>query len=134
MRGEKLFDGPGMRLGGIGRHDRFLQRQKLLAVAPLHRRVAYALLLEEACGQTIPEGRIRYLISKSITNAQRVATQVRYLGSAGPNKAWEGRDGRLFVPQMALRELHECSPKKRRNHPAGRRGSGHNTLQQEEPR
>jgi hypothetical protein len=64
-----------------------------------------------------PEGRIRYLISKSITDAQRVAAQVRYLGSAGPNKAWEGRDGRLFVPQMALRELHECSPKKRAHGP-----------------
>jgi hypothetical protein len=60
-----------------------------------------------------PNGQIRYLIRKSIANAQRAATQVRHLGSAGPGKTWEGRDGRLFVPQMARCELHECSPKKR---------------------
>ena len=63
-----------------------------------------------------PDGQIRYLISKSITNAQRAATQARHLGSAEAGKAWEGRDGRLFVPRMALRELHECSPKKRTAH------------------
>jgi len=54
-----------------------------------------------------PEGQIRYLIRKSITNAQRAATQARHLDSAGPGKTWEGRDGRLFVPQMVPRELHE---------------------------
>jgi hypothetical protein len=54
-----------------------------------------------------PEGQIRYLITKSITNAQRAAMQARYLDSGGMGKAWERRDGRLFVPQMALRELHE---------------------------
>jgi hypothetical protein len=64
-----------------------------------------------------PDGQIRYLISKSITNAQRAATQARHLDSAGPGKAWEGRDGRLFVPQMGLRELHECSSKKRAQGP-----------------
>jgi hypothetical protein len=59
-----------------------------------------------------PDGQIRYLISKSITDARRAATQARHLYSAAPGKAGEGRGGRLFVPQMALRELHECSTKR----------------------
>jgi hypothetical protein len=58
-----------------------------------------------------PDGQIRYLISKSVTNAQRAAAQAQHLNSAEPGKAWEERDGRLFVPQMALRALHECSPR-----------------------
>jgi hypothetical protein len=56
-----------------------------------------------------PEGQIRYLIIKSITNAQRATMQARYLDSGG---TWERRDGRLFVPQMALRELHERNSNK----------------------
>jgi hypothetical protein len=64
-----------------------------------------------------PNGQIRYLISKSITNAQRAAAQARHLDPVGRGKAWEGRDGRLFVPQMALRELHECNSKKRAQGP-----------------
>ena len=75
-------------------------------------------LAERPCefygGSTIiigPDGQIRYLISKSVTNAQRAAAQAQHLNSAEPGKAWEGRDGRLFVPQMALRALHECAPR-----------------------
>jgi hypothetical protein len=59
-----------------------------------------------------PEGQIRYLVSKSVTNAQRAAAQTQHLNSAEPGRTWEGRDGRLFVPQMALRALHECAAKK----------------------
>src|SRR5215831_6874727 len=33
MRAEKLFDRPRMRLGGVSRHDGFLKRQELFAVA-----------------------------------------------------------------------------------------------------
>jgi hypothetical protein len=71
-------------------------------------------------GSTIiigPDGQIRYVINKSITNAQRVATQIRYLDSVAPGESWHLREGRLFVPQMALRKLHECSPKKRAHGP-----------------
>ena len=64
-----------------------------------------------------PDGQIRYVINKSITNAQRVATQIGYLDSVAPGESWDVRDGRLFVPQMALRGLHECSPKKRAHVP-----------------
>jgi hypothetical protein len=64
-----------------------------------------------------PDGQIRYLISKSITNAQRAATQVRNLDSARLGSARESRDGRLFVPQIALRELHEGGSKKRAQGP-----------------
>jgi hypothetical protein len=69
-------------------------------------------------GSTIiigPDGQIRYLIGKSISDAQRAATQARHLGSGVPGKAWEQRDNRLYVPQMALRNLHDCSCKQRAN-------------------
>jgi hypothetical protein len=95
-----------------------------------------------------PDGQIRYLISKDITNAQRVAAQSWHLDSAEPSKAWEERHGRLFVPQMSLRDLHECNLEKtgersRRTpclpavaaiNPVGRRGSGQNRLQKEKLR
>jgi hypothetical protein len=54
-----------------------------------------------------PEGKIRYLIIKSITSAQRIAKQAQYLDSAGPGKTWEERDGRLYIPSLAPREMHE---------------------------
>jgi hypothetical protein len=66
-------------------------------------------------GSTIiigPDGQIRYLIRKSISDAQRAARQAQHLGSGVQGKAWEQRDNRLYVPQMALRELHECSSNK----------------------
>ncbi len=71
-------------------------------------------------GSTIiigPDGQIRYVISKSIANAHRVAAQMGYLDSLGPDKYRNERDGRRFVPQMAFRELHECSRKERAHGP-----------------
>jgi hypothetical protein len=64
-----------------------------------------------------PDGRIRYVISKSITNAERAATQAQRLDSAGVGKALVGRDSRLFVPQMSLRALHERSAENRAEGP-----------------
>ncbi len=71
-------------------------------------------------GSTIiigPDGQIRYIINKSITNAQRVAAQVRYLDSGASGKSWDVRNGRRFIPPMALRELHACVPAKRAHGP-----------------
>jgi hypothetical protein len=64
-----------------------------------------------------PDGQIRYLVSKSVANAERAAAQAQHLDSAEPGRAWEVRDGRLFVPQMALRCLHEWSAKKQAGGP-----------------
>jgi hypothetical protein len=64
-----------------------------------------------------PDGQIRYVISKSITNAERAAMQAQQLDSAGAGKALVGQDSRLFVPRMSLRALHERSAENRAEGP-----------------
>ena len=87
-----------------------------------------------------PDGQIRYLISKCVANPKRAKEQLRRLGSVESGKAWKAQDGRLFVPQMSLCELHGCIPKNGRlDHkiqspadaaiiPIGRGGGGQNAL------
>jgi hypothetical protein len=93
-----------------------------------------------------PDGQIRYLISKCVANPKRAKEQLQRLGSIESGKARKAQDGRLFVPQMGLCELHGCTPKNGRLvpeiqspedaaiSPIGRGGGGQNALQPEERR
>jgi hypothetical protein len=104
---------------------------------------------DRVSGSTViigPDGQIRYLISKCVANPKRAKEQLRRLGSVGSGKAWKVQDGRLFVPQISVCELHGCIPKNGRlDHkiqspedaaiiPIGRGGGGQNALQPEERR
>jgi hypothetical protein len=61
-------------------------------------------------GSTIilgPDGRIRYVISKSITNEARMAAEAAYAISTR-GTLWQKLDGRLQSSKNALRELHRA--------------------------
>jgi hypothetical protein len=54
------------------------------------------------------DGRIRYLISKRITDRHRAERQTQYLRDSGPGQTWVEQGNRRYLPLIALRQLHKC--------------------------
>jgi hypothetical protein len=53
-----------------------------------------------------PDGKVRYVIRKSITDAKRAELQARHLSSGMGDTYWEEREGRRYLPRTALSALH----------------------------
>jgi hypothetical protein len=54
------------------------------------------------------DGSIRHLISKRITDRRRAERQAQHLADARPGQAWLDQGNRRYLPEAALRHLHEC--------------------------
>jgi hypothetical protein len=62
------------------------------------------MLSEVVGGSTVilgPEGRVRYVIRKSVTDQRRIQAQADYLESKGDSKGWTKRGGRRHLPRSS---------------------------------
>jgi hypothetical protein len=55
-----------------------------------------------------PDGRVRYFVSKSVLNEERLERQAAFAGSAHGAELWEIRNGKRVHRSQLLRRLHGC--------------------------